>query len=74
MRATIGQGRYTAITFAIPGRSDLDVLLKDWYGCPEVGNGRKFSGELINGQGTDFTAELNHLVEPAPDENTIPPN
>ena len=38
------------------------------------GNGRRFSGELINGQGTDFTAELNHLVAPAPDESTIPPN
>ena len=68
----LDKARYTAITFAIPGRDDVDVWLKDWYGCPEVGNGRKFSGELSNGQGTEFTAELNSLAPPAPDEDGIP--
>ena len=34
--AGLQQARYTAIVFAIPGRSDVDLLLKDWSGvrCP----------------------------------------
>jgi hypothetical protein len=58
--------RYTAIVFAIPGRSDVDLWLKDWIGCPEVGNGIRTSGELINGIGDAFLAQLDADARPAP--------
>ncbi len=58
--------RYTAIVFAIPGRSDVDLWLKDWIGCPEVGNGLRTSGLLVNGQGTAFLAQLDSATAPAP--------
>ena len=58
--------RYTAIGFAIPGRSDVDLWLKDWIGCPEVGNGARTSGLLVNGQGTAFLAQLDAAAPPAP--------
>jgi hypothetical protein len=67
------KARYTAITFAAAGRDDVDVWLKDWYNCPEVSNGRRFSGELVNGQGSAFIEALNGLVPPAPDESGIVP-
>jgi hypothetical protein len=58
--------RYTAIVFAVPGRSDVDVWLKDWISCPEVGNGIRTSGELINGVGDAFLAQLDADAPPAP--------
>jgi hypothetical protein len=58
--------RYTAIVFAIPGRSDVDLWLKDWVGCPEVGNGARTSGLLVNGQGAAFLAQLDAAAPPAP--------
>lgn len=58
--------RYTVIVFAIPGRSDVDLWLKDWTGCPEVGNGLRTSGLLVNGQGTAFLAQLDAAAPPAP--------
>lgn len=64
--AGLQQARYTAIVFAIPGRSDVDLLLKDWVGCPEVGNGVRTSGLLVNGQGTAFLAQLDAAAPPAP--------
>jgi hypothetical protein len=63
------QARYTAIVFAIPGRSDVDLWLKDWYGCPEVGNGARTSGLLVNGQGDDFEAKLDTLAGRAPGQH-----
>ena len=64
--------RYTAIVFAIPGRSDVDLWLTDWVGCPEVGNGLRFSGLLVNGQGTAFLAQLDVDAPPAPPEEFVP--
>jgi hypothetical protein len=64
--------RYTAIVFALPGRSDVDVWLKDWIGCPEVGNGMRTSGELVNGQGTAFLAQLDADAPPAPPQDFSP--
>lgn len=43
--------------------------LKDWYGCPEVDNGARSSGPLVNGQGDDFPAKLNSLAGRAPGQN-----
>jgi hypothetical protein len=63
---TENKARYTAITFAIAGRTDVDVWLKDWYGCPEVSNGSRYSGLLINGQGDEFLAKLDSLAPRAP--------
>jgi hypothetical protein len=63
------RARFTAIIFAIPGRTDVDIWMKDWIGCPEVNNGVRDSGELINGLGKPFTTYLNSLASPAPDEN-----
>ena len=63
---TEDKARYTAIAFAIPGRTDVDLWLKDWYGCPEVGNGVRTSGLLVNGQGDDFLAKINSLAGRAP--------
>jgi hypothetical protein len=65
--------RYTAIVFEIPGRSDIDLWLKDWVGCPEVGNGVRTSGLLVNGQGAAFLATLDADAPPAPDENFLQP-
>ena len=65
----LDQARYTAIVFAIPGRTDVDLWLKDWYGCPEVGNGARDSGLLVNGQGDEFLAKLNSLAGRAPGQN-----
>ena len=62
--------RYTLIVFAVPGRSDVDVWLKDWIGCPELSNGVRTSGELINGVGRGFTSQLDADAAPAP----VPPN
>jgi hypothetical protein len=62
--------RYTAIVFALPGRSDVDLWLKDWIGCPEVGNGTRTSGELINGVGSAFLAQLD---ADAPRASPVPP-
>jgi hypothetical protein len=62
--------RYTLIVFAIPGRSDVDMWLKDWIGCPELSNGVRTSGELINGVGRGFLAQLDADAAPAP----VPPN
>ena len=64
--AGLQHARYTAIVFAIPGRSDVDLWLKDWIGCPEVGNGARTSGLLVNGQGTAFLAQLDAAAPPAP--------
>jgi hypothetical protein len=64
--------RYTAIVFAVPGRSDVDVWLKDWYDCPEVGNGRRSSGEL-NGSGSGFIAQLDADAPPAPAKDVANP-
>lgn len=58
--------RYTAIVFAVPNRADVDVWLKDWIGCPEVSNGTRSSGELINGNGTNFATLLNADLPPTP--------
>lgn len=66
---TLDKPRYTAIVFAIPGRTDVDLWLKDWYGCPEVDNGARSSGLLVNGQGDDFLAKLNSLAGRAPGQN-----
>ena len=63
---TENKARYTAITFAIAGRTDVDLWLKDWYGCPEVSNGSRDSGLLINGQGDDFLARLDNAAPRAP--------
>ncbi|MCU1361134.1 MAG: hypothetical protein JWN99_2423 [Ilumatobacteraceae bacterium] len=52
--STMDTATYTALVFAVPGRSDVDVWLKDWIGCPELTNGVRDSGELINGLGTAF--------------------
>lgn len=67
--------RYTAIVFAVPNRADVDVWLKDWIGCPEVSNGVYSSGELINGNGADFTALLDADLAPTtnPDPGQVPP-
>ena len=64
--AGLQQARYTAVVFAIPGRSDVDLWLKDWVGCPEVGNGLRTSGLLVNGQGAAFLAQLDSAAPPAP--------
>ena len=65
--------RYTAIVFAIAGRIDVNVWLKDWYECPEVSNGLRASGELVNGQGHDFITTLNQLSPPAPQRDFTTP-
>jgi hypothetical protein len=65
--------RYTAIVFAVPGRSDVDLWLKDWIGCPEVGNGTRTSGELINGVGDAFLAQLDADAPRAPAEPPFTP-
>jgi hypothetical protein len=62
--------RYTLIVFAVPGRSDVDLWLKDWIGCPELSNGVRTSGELINGVGRGFLSQLDADAVPAP----LPPN
>jgi hypothetical protein len=59
------------IVFEIPGRSDVDVWLKDWNGCPELGNGRRTAGLLINGQGSGVIAELNALAPAAPQRDFV---
>jgi hypothetical protein len=61
--------RFTAIVFAIPGRSDVDLWLKDWLACPEVSNGSRSSGELVNGLGTTFLTELDAAAPPAPQQD-----
>jgi hypothetical protein len=66
---TLDQARYTAIVFAIGDHDDVDLWLKDWYGCPEVGNGVRTSGLLINGQGDAFLAELDTLAPRAPGQD-----
>jgi hypothetical protein len=63
--------RYTAIVFAIPGRSDVDLWLKDWIGCPELSNGIRASGELINGVGSAFLSQLDADAPPAPQHNVL---
>jgi hypothetical protein len=60
------EARYTAIVFAVPGRSDVDLWLKDWIGCPELSNGIRASGELINGVGSVFLSQLDATAPPAP--------
>lgn len=65
------KARYTAITFVIADRADVDLWLKDWYGCPEVSNGIRDSGLLINGQGDDFLDELNTLAPRAPQRDHV---
>ncbi|MGZ7087399.1 MAG: hypothetical protein ACXVIH_13800, partial [Ilumatobacteraceae bacterium] len=62
--------RYTLIVFAVPGRSDIDEWLKDWIGCPELSNGTRTSGELINSVGRGFLARLDADAPPAP----LPPS
>ncbi|MCU1401601.1 MAG: hypothetical protein JWN62_4710 [Acidimicrobiales bacterium] len=71
----VGQdgARYTAIVFAVPNRADVDVWLKDWIGCPEVTNGTHSSGELINGNGTDFTTLLDADLPPTPNPDPYQP-
>jgi hypothetical protein len=69
---TLDQPRYTAIVFAVPDRSDVDLWLKDWVGCPEVGNGARTSGLLVNGQGDEFLTKLNNLAGRAPGQNAVP--
>jgi hypothetical protein len=69
--------RYTVIVFAVPGRGDVDVWLKDWFECPSVSNGVRSSGELINGHGSSFLGKLNALAPPAPEDFTpipLPPS
>ena len=63
---TENKARYTAIIFAIAGRTDVDLWLEDWYGCPEVSNGSRDPGLLINGQGDDFLANLDNDSPRAP--------
>lgn len=63
------KARYTAIVFAVPGRSDVDLWLKDWYQCPEVGNGTRTSGELANGLGSNFLHQLDVAAPPAPQQD-----
>ena len=58
--------RYTALVFALDGRPDVDVWLKQWFSCPELTNGAHKSGLLINGVGHDFMAVLDQLAAPAP--------
>ena len=74
-RCLVGENtaRYTANVFAVPGRADVDVWLKDWIGCPEVSNGTRSSGELINGNGTNFTTLLNADLPPIPNLSQQPP-
>jgi hypothetical protein len=60
------EARFTAIVFAVPGRSDVDLWLKDWIGCPELSNGSRYSGELINGVGSPFISQLDAAAPPAP--------
>lgn len=60
------KARHTAIVFAVAGRADIDLWLKDWYGCPEVGNGARTSGQLVNGLGVQFINQLDSLTPPAP--------
>jgi len=69
---TEDKARYTMIVFAVPGRADVDVWLKDWYNCPSVDNGVRGSGELVNGQGHDFLTQLNSLAAPAPAQHPSP--
>jgi hypothetical protein len=59
---------YTAIMFAIDSRVDVDVWLKDWVGCPEVSNGIRTSGLLVNGHGASFLAYLDSVAAPAPQQ------
>jgi hypothetical protein len=66
------EARYTAIVFAVPGRSDVDLWLKDWIGCPELSNGTRYSGELINGVGSAFIFQLDAAAPPAPQHQDIP--
>jgi hypothetical protein len=65
--------RYTAIVFAVPNRADIDIWLKDWIGCPEVTNGTRTSGQLINGTGAGFTTLLNTDLPPTPQPDPGPP-
>jgi hypothetical protein len=65
------EARYTAIVFAVPGRSDVDLWLKDWIGCPELSNGSRGTGELINGVGNAFLAELDAAAPPAPHHSVV---
>lgn len=58
--------RYTAIVFSVPGRSDINLWLKDWMRCPSVGNGSLSSGLLINGHGAGFLRALDAAAPPAP--------
>lgn len=66
----LSKARYTAIVFVVPGRSDIDVWLKDWYGCPEVSNGIRSSGLLINGHGSDFLEKLELAAPAAPQQDS----
>ena len=66
------EARYTAIVFAVLGRSDVDLWLKDWIGCPELSNGSRYSGELINGVGSAFISQLDAAAPPAPQHHGIP--
>lgn len=61
------KARYTALTFALPERRDVNVWLKDWIECPEVSNGIHTSGQLINGHGSAFLAHLDSVAPPAPE-------
>src|SRR4051794_35623959 len=52
--------RSPPLSLSIAGRTDVDLWLKDWYGCPDFSNGSRHSGLLIDGQGDDFLAKLDH--------------
>jgi len=56
--------RYTGIVFAVPGRTDIDLWLKEWVGCPGMSNGFRDSGELINGIGSSFLELLDTDAPP----------
>jgi hypothetical protein len=58
MIGTMETATYIAVAFSIPGRSDVDLWLKDWISCPELSNGVRSSGELVNGLGAAFLDRL----------------
>lgn len=58
--------RYTAITFAVAERPDVNVWLKDTRGCPTVTNGVKDSGFLVNNHGQAFVNALEAHAPAAP--------
>lgn len=53
-------GRHSILTFAAPGRSDVDVWVSD-TGCPYVSNGHRQAGEPSPALG-DFLSSVDDIV------------